>query len=203
VLRLLQDQLQALYQVEAPDLADFLVDRPTLEQVLPEARPSDEWVLVRQHEEGIDIAVWIDEAHLQSLERHPRPAELVEADLRAWCAAIEGLSHFLLLWNRAQQEQPLSLLELEVQAEVDKFASAQLHHPRRARELHHRIFEGAQLQEGLGAAEVERYREAGRLAAPFCRRLSTLPHAAAQIEALRRFWRQPGSRRLAELRRAA
>jgi hypothetical protein len=113
------------------------------------------------------------------------------------------VSHFLMLVERSRRTEPVSMLELEAQAEVDKFVCATLHHPDRATEWWRRLFREVSLVEGLGAAETERYEEAGRLAAAFCDSLAEEPHVDALLRTLRTFWRQSGSLRLEQMRRLA
>lgn len=204
VLGLVQSHLHAIYRTEAPDVRRFLVDADQLGELREgDARGADEWVLVRESDDGLDIAVWIDEGLLEDLAGAADPAEAVTEHLRGFCAVVEGISHFLLLVERARRQEPLTLLELETQAEVDKFVCASLHRPGRDSELHARLFRHAQLCEGLGQGERIRYAEAGRLAAGWCRWLASLPHLQARLDAQRQFWRTAGSRRMDRLRRMA
>jgi hypothetical protein len=204
ILGVVQLHLQAIYQTRAPDVRRFRVDDDQLDVLVGEdQRPADEWVLVRESEDGLDLAVWIDEDHLEQLASAAHPAAAVEQCLRAFCAVVEGVSHFLLLIERARRQEPLTLLELETQAEVDKFVCASLHRPGQESELHARIFRDSDLQPGLDPTEAARYREAGRLAAGWCRWLSQLPHVQARLDAQRRFWRTAGTRRMDRLRRMA
>src|SRR5262249_244288 len=74
----------------------------------------------------------------------------------------------------------LSMLELEAQAEVDKFASLVLQHwpsleEASARALHARLFRDVSYRPGLGPEEQARYVEANRLAALFTARLPAHP----------------------------
>lgn len=204
----LQAHLHRIYGLEAdatPDIRPFLVDDAALDHLRPEgaARPADEWVLVRESEDGLDLAVWIDSSHLRALADAPDARAVVRWSLRSFCAAIEGISHFMLLVERARREEPLTLLELEVQAEIDKFVSARLHCPEREPALHRALFVDADLHDGLSTEERHRYREAGRLARAWCDHLSALPHVGALLEAQRRMWRAPSGRRMARLRAMA
>ena len=75
----------------------------------------------------------------------------------------------------------MSLLELEAQAEVDKFAICLLQRWGEgalawAKELFHRLFEAIRYLPHLPGAERWRYEEANRLSRAFCARL--LPHVA-------------------------
>ena len=105
------------------------------------------------------------------------------AGLGPFCQLAEGVSHFLYLSRSAELDRPVSLLELEVQAEVDKFALLLLRAWSEGRgawaaSLHSRLFDETALRPGLSAAETHRYGEANRLARAFCARL--LPLCAAR-----------------------
>jgi hypothetical protein len=57
--------------------------------------------------------------------RDPR-RRLDDHNLQDFLLAIEGVSHFVYLVHRARQERPVSAVELELQAEVDKYLVALL-----------------------------------------------------------------------------
>lgn len=202
MISLIQRHLEAIYDIEAPDIREFLVDAEAVRAVLGEgARPAREWVLVRQADEDVDIGVYLDADDVRAVESRT-PAEAVRDVLPAWCAVTEGVSHFLLLVRRAAREEPVSLLELETQAEVDKFVTARLHvGPDRT--LRQRLFRDATLAEGLAPEERERYREAGRLADRYCERLERQRDVSTLLAELRTFYRRPGHARMEMLRRAA
>ncbi len=204
MLRVIQAHLQAIYQIQAPDVGPFLVDAAAVGELLgPDARDADEWVLLRQDGEDVDLAVYIAAEHLERLARVETPGQAVAECFSSFCAATEGVSHFLMLIERARREEPIRMLELELQAEIDKFVSAWLHHPRHHRQLLRRLFHDAALREDLSAVERARYREAGRLAAAYCARLEALPHPAAVLAAVRQFWRRSSAQRLEQVRRLA
>jgi len=204
VLSLLQAQVESIYRTRGPDIRDFLVDRRGLVALLgADCREADEWVLVREGEDGLDIAVYIAEEHLSLLAEAQDLREATDGAFRAYCAAVEGVSHFLLLVERALRGEPVRMLELEAQAEVDKFICARLHHPDRGEEWIRRLFSESTLHAGMPATEQARYREAGRLASAFCSHLDRLPHDQARLVELRGFWRDCGHRRLERMRRLA
>ncbi len=108
--------------------------------------------------------------------------------LGPFCQLAEGVSHFLYLARSAELARPVSLLELEAQAEVDKFALLLLRAWSGGRGgwaavLHRRLFEETSLRPGLSALEERRYGEANRLARAFCARLLPLI-AARRLEQL-------------------
>jgi hypothetical protein len=204
ILRQIQAHLEAIYRIEAPDVTRFQIDASQLAEVTGDAlRHADEWVLVRESEGVVDLAVFVADEHIQALEAAGGlSASAIEA-FPAFCAAIEGVSHFLMLIERVRRSEPVKLLELEAQAEVDKFVSARLHHPDHSEAWQRRLFEDARLASGLDSAEIYRYQEAGRLAAGFCAALDEAPHVDSILRTLRSFWRDSGAKRLDTMRRLA
>jgi hypothetical protein len=204
MLRLIQDNLQAIYRITAPDVRRFLIDETELQAVLPDSdRSAEEWVLVREGPEGVDVGVYVAEEALDRLRRLRGPREAILDAPGPFCLATEGVSHFMLLFERARRGEPVTMLELEAQAEVDKFAFAALHHPERAEAWHERLFVNARLTEGLSPGERQRYTEAARLAGAFCAELCAAPHTGALLELLRAFWRDSGAQRMERMRRLA
>src|SRR5207249_6014341 len=80
-----------------------------------------EQLLVHENGEELELALFVDPSLLQRLQGRS-PFE----DLPGFCEATEGVSHFLYLVRAAQLERSVSLLELEAQGEIDKFASCAL-----------------------------------------------------------------------------
>lgn len=202
MLSIIQHHLQSIHRTQAPDIAPFLLSDTAVAALLgPDTRPADEWVLVREAEDGLDLGVYIAPERLAELQAVETPGEAVDQCFGAFCAATEGVSHFLLLIERARREEPVRLLELELLAEVDKFISAWLHHRRAWRVLGRRLFREADLRPGLSEAERWRYREAGRLAEGLCRWLMARGDVGAVLMEVRRLWRLPGGALLSEARR--
>jgi hypothetical protein len=109
-----------------------------------------------------------------------------------WLQLAEGVSHFVYVANRARQELPSTQLELELQAEVDKFVLLvleQVPYDRgEAFEVHSRLFERVTYLHEVGTELGDRYRTANDLAARFVRRLMTYGTETTHT-ALRRFYR--------------
>jgi hypothetical protein len=92
------------------------------------------------------------------------------------CQVIEGLSHFNCMAWKAGQNRQVSLLELELQAEIDKFVGiTQLALEQGASDvmhgLHYALFDNVRFLSQLDEAQLQRYRDANQYAARFCRRL--------------------------------
>ena len=180
---------------------DFLLtDREQVQQLTDEPPTTDEQVLVSHKQDELHLALYIDRRVLDTLAAQDPFAQLDECNLQDFCTALEGISHFhYLIWS-AERRREVSLLELELQAEVDKYASAMLlslrqSHGRFPRDLHARLFHRVAFAAGLQEEHRRRYQEANRQAAYFCRVIDErfLTRRQAQPEAwlasLRHFFR--------------
>jgi hypothetical protein len=204
VARRLQSVLARLNDAHvSTDVSDFLLtDREQARRCSDAdgAPIADEQVLVRLSQGELQISVYIDAQVLDRLEAHDPERQLDECNLQDFCTALEGISHFqYLIWS-AQRGREVSLLELELQAEVDKYASAmrlllEQSRGRFPRDLHSRLFHRVSYAPELEDEHRRRYREANRQAAYFCRTLDQrfLDRRRAQPEAwlasLRQFFR--------------
>lgn len=180
-----QEHLAAIYGLTCEFRAtDFLVD-PERARSLGATGRAPEELLVREEEGELELGLYLDPellARMNALEHQPT-SEVLERDLEHYCQLTEGVSHLLYLAHTAEQSRRVSLLELEAQAEVDKFASCLLArwHERTvtwAGELAERLFDRVSYRAELLPAETWRYQQANRLARAFCRRL--LRHVAAR-----------------------
>ena len=104
----------------------------------------------------MSMALYIDAAVLERLERRDPFAALTHENLADYLTAAEGVSHFVYVaWN-AGHDKPVTLLELELQAEVDKYVlGAWLLREQIAgrfpRELHRALFERARVDPAAAA----------------------------------------------------
>jgi hypothetical protein len=195
LLRELQNLLAGLYDAPAEhDVYDFLVTDAAHAAALQgsaAAPATDEQLLVAEDVDGVEVSLYVDRAVIERLAERCPLRSLSEANLADFCTALEGVSHFhYFVWS-AGRERSVSLLELELQAEVDKYASALrlLLEQRGGRfpgELFDRLFDGVAFLPGLTPSERSRYQEAHRFAARFCRRLEDrfLRRRQARPEAL-------------------
>ncbi len=196
----LQRRLEALYEIATgQDVRDFLVTERLLAEALAGNRlpAAPESLLLRQEGEELALSLYLDRNLLERFAAEDPLHRLERGKLQAFCQVLEGVSHFVHLAWRAAQERPVSLLELELQAEVDKYAvaAALLAEQRGGRVpawLHAALFEGVRFRSGLGPEGLRRYREANRAAAAFCAGVhEALLRGASQqaTRALRRFHR--------------
>lgn len=147
--RHVQRSLIRLYGVDTiPDVAPFVTTSTDggRERVLVDAR-DDELAL--------------------SLELPPEALE-PPMDLDAFCQLVEGVSHFVVITSRALTGRSTTQLELELQAEVDKYLLlVNASEPRvdRSDDLFARLFERASFAHPVGTERGDRYRLAHRAAA--------------------------------------
>ena len=216
LLSRLQELIGGIYDVRvAYDVCDFLVtDRRSLPRA-PHGGLAEEELLVAQSADGGEIALslYLDPALLARLASADPLVELNGGNVGDWWTALEGVSHFLYLaWN-AGHDKPVSLLELEMQAEVDKYVASYWlmrrqypgHFPA---ELHRVLFERTRVDPRLTAQRQRLYGEASGYAARFCRRLEQRLTGAAHGERevlteLRRFYRLTNARKRAHIERTA
>lgn len=204
ILRRMQSLLARLYDVNVQhDPEEFLIaDREHLSRILgaDASEVSDEHVFIVDGPDGIRIGLFIDRDVLARLAARDPLRALDEQNLQDFCTALEGVSHFhYLLWC-LDRERSVSLLELELQAEVDKYASAlMLLTQQRAgefpRTLHATMFDRVSYMPQLEAGVRERYEAANRHAARFCRDLDDRylrrrqSRPEAWVSELRKFFR--------------
>jgi len=119
------------------------------------------------------------------------------------CQIIEGASHFLVVCERARSERPTTHLELELQAEVDKWlvlSQGGRLDPDDDAALRVALFDDGEFLHDAGSEHGERYRLANNLAARFVRKLSHLfarrGRHAEMRQALARFFRMSQEEKL-------
>src|SRR5262245_66193867 len=126
ILRRMQELLARLYDAPVEhDVEDYLLkDRQRVTALTGDECDSDEQVVLVEERDAVRVGVFVDPAVTQRLERCDPLACLAEDNLQDFCTALEGVSHFhYLMWSLAHNRS-VSLLELELQADVDKYASA-------------------------------------------------------------------------------
>jgi hypothetical protein len=178
MIGLVQDHLEAIYGITCAARAEvFVVDTEAAVQLGASGRAEEE-LLVHEGEGELELALYLAPGLLRRLQPYMGGSmdNLLERELDGFCQLAEGVSHFIYVAHSAVHERTVSLLELEAQAEVDKFALCLLHRWKEgvegwARELLGRLFERVSYRERLSEQERWRYEEANRLSRNFCIRL--------------------------------
>lgn len=215
LLSRLQALIGGIYDVSIGyDIYDFLVTDRTRLPAAAHGALSDEALIVAEDPAGdgaVRLALYLDPQLLARLGSADPLVRLDAANVGDYWTVLEGVSHFLYLaWN-AGHDKPVSLLELEMQAEVDKYVASywlmRRQYPRHfPAELRRTLFERTHVDARLAAEAREVYREASRYAERFCRRLEHDLGKAAEgvvLAELRRFYRLTHQRKRAHIERTA
>ncbi len=177
MLRQLQRQLSDIYQVgRTHDVRDFLITDPTLARVIGQdamLTNTDETLLVSHDDEGLALSLYLDAEMLARLESAD-PFNALRADsLDDLWKVLEGISHFNYVVWKATQDRTVSLLELELQGEIDKFVATMMLALEQAdaellNRLHGWLFDEVSFHSDLDEEQRDRYRSANDYAARFC-----------------------------------
>lgn len=204
LLRELQGLLGRINDADVPhDVYDFLItDRGELSRWHPSSAASGtpEALLVEEGEEGMNLALFLDADLLRRLAASAPFERLHDGNLEDFCTALEGVSHFSCVTWCAARGRPVSVLALEMQAEIDKYVTSVLlagtqRGGELAHGLHARLFEQVRFRDDLADDARRLYEAANRHAARFCRRLEDRflrprrARVAEMLGELRRFYR--------------
>jgi hypothetical protein len=200
VVGALQQDLMRWYELDVAFQAhDFLLTDPVTMAALSGDgyRPAVETLLVRETADALELSLFLDAGLLERLQFRRQNVLTDSSALEDFWSALEGISHFIYLVFNAQRHQSVRAVELELQAEVDKYIMTLLGSTRHAlpdtaAQVHRLLFESTHLDPALDAAGRQRYRDADRHAARYClslaRRFASIGNPGLQRE-LRRFYR--------------
>lgn len=211
----LQETIQTIYRIDGtPSIADFRIDGAVLERVLGSGATDDhrETLLVREEGEHIDIAVYIAEDVVLRAHAFVRAGlqgdapELRYAHLDEFCVATEGVSHFVYVTFCGVEERPVSQMELELQAEIDKYVVLRVLFELSGAALLERLYDRFVLAPRLTHGELERYTVANRAGRRYARWLDRQFRSGGTARALddaRALYRKPLAAKLEHIARAA
>lgn len=169
--------LNELYDIEQHlDVLDYLVtDNRILAAVEEQSttRETEEKLLIRQNDGELALSLYLAPELLERLHARDPRDWLGRQNFADFCTVLEGISHFnYVVWN-ASADKSVTLHELEMQAEVDKYVGALAVLAGQpgstlTDSLYDRLFEDPQFATDLEPDELERYRSASAFAAKFC-----------------------------------
>ena len=205
----LQNKLQDIYEIETVHRAtDFITSNQALLRTMGENNFStNESVFISQFEDNIDISIFLESNIIENLN-NPNISKL---DINDLCHALEGISHFLYLIYHAEHDRQVKFIELELQAEIDKFIylvqSQTVDNDTNSHfQLHQWLFEKFLFRENLSREEISRYKDANYYAAKYCleliKRFEQCPDWLSINRELRRFYRLPLQNKLQYINRA-
>jgi len=166
-----QGGLERLYQLDrVVEVHDF---------VEPAREGEREALLVREGDDGT----------LELRLQLPQLGDTKDVRLDVLCQIIEGVSHFVYVANRAAEGREATQLEMEMQAEVDKYvvlaSSLGASTVEASARLRERLFERVRYTHDAASELGERYRVANDVAHGFVRKLEGRFVAARNWPALR------------------
>jgi hypothetical protein len=206
VLARLQLGLERLYRVRTDLQVDAFVIDEQQRQQSNVARAPREQLLLRQSGDDLDVALFVDPATVANLERNDPARGLHAGNFDDFCLALEGVSHFVYVALCAAEDRRVSALELELQAEVDKFAYCVLLAEPRPH-LRRQLFGDVTYADDLDADERDRYRAASgaanRYAVTLEKRFVLQDRLTAMLDELRAFYRLSLGAKLDHITRAA
>jgi hypothetical protein len=154
-------------------------------------------LLVRERDGAVSASIYYPDAMIRALEEHPPQRGLGDANVDAFAVLVEELDHLLVTAERADAGRAISMLELELHANVSKYLVLGRFLAGRGRRLddrgriwlRHHLFH-KRVYEDDDPSVRRRYDEAARLALRFLDGHRALP-PEARVAALRRFHRAP------------
>lgn len=203
--RKLQARLQALYHVDGPpDVAPFVVDEAIACALAPEGPPR-EALFVRVEDGEVQLALHIAasvRAGALSFLGQLHLGRDAASSLDPFCAAFEGVAHFVYLTFAREQGRCVSRLELELQAEIDKYLFLRFALGVGGPEVLERLYDRMALGPKLAAEDRERYRVANREARRYARwvdRRCRLGRSREALDDARRTYRLSLPQKLARI----
>ena len=198
----LQQHLTDIYQAGAGyDVRDYLITDPRLAKCIGEdamLTDSKETLLIAEDDDGLALSLFLDAELLERLESSDPLGRLRAELLDDLWKVVEGVSHFNCVVWKASQDRNVSLLELELQAEIDKFVSTMLLAVSQGRcdmldRVHGWLFDDVSYHDELNAEQLDRYRAANEYASRFCHALRRrlVEDVECVLGELRRFYRLP------------
>jgi hypothetical protein len=197
VLRRVQRGLEHLYRVDTQLEVDaFMVDAAGRDQALGASgrRPREQLIVSQTDDEELSLGLFLDPDAIANLEKHDPASGLGDHNFGDFCLAVEGVSHFVYVAVCAAKDRAVSALELELQAEIDKFVSCYLlDEEGDAADLRERLFDRIAYHDDLDPEERARYAVANdaarKYAASLDRRFIRDRRVPEMLHELRRFYR--------------
>ena len=157
---------------------------------------TNETLLVAEENDAVAMSVYLDEEALERLRRVDPFTRITDEALGDFWVILEGISHFNYFAASALKDRQVTLLELEMQAEVDKYVTTLALFLAQGEtgflpRLHERLFDAVAYRGDLDDEQLQRYRTANDYASRFCYRLrdGLLTGSGRASSALRRFSR--------------
>lgn len=195
-LRRIQRGLEKLYRLDpSPDVRAFLVGEDAPARTAALRRPREQ-IFVGGNADELRLGVFVHADALANLERRDPARRLTDANLADLLLAVEAVSHFLCVIHCARARRPVRPIELELQAELDKYLVCLLLLEAQGGALDGlaaRLADALRLADDLPPAERERYAAAAALSCAYAGALEDRfvrpRRLASLLDEVRRFYR--------------
>jgi len=173
----LQQALQQHYDIEPPYcISEFVCHSAQTETGTSNCKgTTPEMLVYREDGTNLDISLFLNPSLLIGINNNTCHKQWSGEIFDNGCIVLEGVSHFLYMIFNAHHDRQVSLLDLEIQAEIDKFIFAALNTDYRDSidELLDRLFCQISYRDDLSTALKQRYEQANDLAHKYCQWLSS------------------------------
>jgi len=205
LLTTVQEQFEKIYQLpQYLSIEDFLINQETLEKLkgmqskhltTPNLKGL---MLLLPEEDELSLAIYLNDQVMKNLYKYSPSQGLNEKNINDFCIMAEEVSHFLYVTWKAQHSIQITNLELELQAEVDKFIICTFYcsncEDRFNRlPLKELLFETFSLEKNLSKESKSRYYTASKLALHYCHFLENhfikKDHLRQMMGEIRKFYR--------------
>ena len=163
--------------------------------------------LVREQGDGLALSIYYPDALVRCLEGNDPTRRLDDGNVDSFNTLVEELDHFLVIADRFRSQGVVSLMDLELHANVTKYLVLKMFVGKLRRASRLAPADAAWVKQQIfdrGEFVAEdpdvraRYREASRLAARYVGALDGLA-PASRVAALRRFHRMPPQAKVAHI----
>ena len=198
----LQYKLEAIYEFQVEQrINDYLTtDQKFVAEITRSERSAREQVLLQQEGDDYWLSLYLDEQVYNNFSHPSVPESMCHQQAGDFCLAVEGVSHFLYLCWNANFEREVTKLELELQAEVDKYLLLLEYATTDSGLVHPWLFDNWKLEDGLNDEEQIRYEMANSYASKYCKGLEQRYMGIGQtnemLRELRRFYRKTQKQKL-------
>jgi hypothetical protein len=195
MIHLLQEKLEEIYRLEKCPEANKYVLSPKEFKRLAKSSDNPQVIYV---DEGSDatLGIYLGKRIFKKIQNKAKIFSFQD-----FCVMAEEISHFIyLIWSKSNGKK-ITLLDLEIQAEVDKFLLAS-NFFRSQETVFQKMFETFMFRKNLLKDEKNRYIEASRLGKKLATNWKNKKISLSEkIHWLRFFYRQNPSSRIAMIER--
>ncbi len=191
----IQLQLESTYGIKTGEKAsDYLINKQELYALIGPSQviqtPKELFLVNPQPQnDTLEVALFLDPDLRENLEKN-NPLELLsQKNIADFCTMIEGISHFVYYVHKSCLQCEITQLEMELQAEIDKFVLLSLIIQKDQNQIYNildLLFENYELHEDLTPTQIERYHTASNLAHRYCHELSKTMRSNNSLELLKK-----------------